>query len=252
MTVAFEKTDSPAGEGMEPLDADAEAVVGDSAGKTAADSFLKGDSRLASAWFDEPRWPLRYALNWITFRRVELLSISEDDARSLRFQATYHDDGVVIIKNPAAALRPALVTGAIKAIGADNKDMPCEAWDVYGYDLREWPNVRFRRDDVLRLWPGRCDAEAGADTPMKILSLDEPSAEVETKESATPPTKAPGKKVSIRVGQIAEKLKTTYSEGRPVRTIAKVAEDLKTSESTIKRAYSVLEWSRPRRRPTAK
>ena len=63
-------------------------------------------------------------------------------------------DDALVSKNPAADLLEALRVGDIEGIEPDGKELPPETWDtVLTHDLRTWPKVRFRRADVLRLWP---------------------------------------------------------------------------------------------------
>jgi hypothetical protein len=63
-------------------------------------------------------------------------------------------DGLVS-KNPAHELLKALKAGELKAIDASHKELPAEFWDEPSSDPRTWPKVRFRREDMLRRWPGR-------------------------------------------------------------------------------------------------
>ena len=90
----------------------------------------------------------------------------------MRFRAVMQEDGrALVIKNPAAELLTTLKEGKLAAIRSDHKELPPEFWDDRSTDLRTWPKVRFRRDDILRLWPG-----------IETLAKDEGS-----RESAHPP-----------------------------------------------------------------
>ena len=111
---------------------------------------------VAKSYFDEPRWQLKLVLRWIAVRKIEALALSDEDFRRLRHSAILlkGKDDVLVSKNPAADLLEALRTGDTKAIGPDHKDLPPEAWDtVLSHDLRTWPAVRFRRENVLKVWP---------------------------------------------------------------------------------------------------
>ncbi len=82
---------------------------------TVVERFLATESLLANSYFDEPRLQLPHVPNLTTFGRVELLTISDDDARGLRLQATYPDGvaGVSVVKNPTAALPRALLAHVV-------------------------------------------------------------------------------------------------------------------------------------------
>ena len=130
---------------------------------------------LAKSYFDEPRWPLHHALNWIACRRIEALTLAPEELLSLRLQATYKGrvDGLDC-KNPAHELLTALKKGRLKAIGPDNKELPPEFWDGKS-EYRTWPEVRFRRDDMLRLWPDR-ETPAVDDSTQKGAGAPEAKA----------------------------------------------------------------------------
>ncbi len=111
---------------------------------------------LARSSFDEPRLWLDKTLRWIAFRRIGDLTtkdVGHERHRAILLGA--NDDGLVS-RSPAADLLEALRVGDIEGIEPDGKELPPEAWDtVLSHDLRTWPKVRFRRADVLRLWPSR-------------------------------------------------------------------------------------------------
>jgi hypothetical protein len=108
---------------------------------------------LAKSYFNEPRWPLRHALNWIACRKIEALLLTPEELRSLRSRARYNEDAGLVSKNPAHALLTALKEDRLRAIGPDHKELPPEFWDAKSFDPQTWPNVRFRRDGLLREWP---------------------------------------------------------------------------------------------------
>jgi hypothetical protein len=110
--------------------------------------------RRAKSYFDEQRWPLPHALNWIACRKTEALTLTPDELRSRRWQALmYKRDANGV--NPAYELLTALKVGKLRAIGPDHNELPPEFWDDQSFNPETWPNVRFRRDDdMLHLWPG--------------------------------------------------------------------------------------------------
>ena len=80
------------------------------------------------------------------------------------------------------------------------------------------------------------------------LQGDAGPPEVERKVAAATPTKTPSRKVLL----VANELKRRYPDGLTMKTIEVLARDLKTSESTVKRAFSCNGWSRTRAKLTAK
>jgi hypothetical protein len=198
--------------------------------RESAAEWLRGESLSGNAQFEEPYWPVRPVLNYIAFGRVDLLTINDDDARSLRFQAIYRkiDNGATIAvreKNPVHQLMAALRRGKLQAIGPDHQDLPPPLWSRVSHDLSDWPDVLFRRDDVLRLW----------------RSEEAPAVEVET--SASPP--APAEKRNLK-DRIADEIKRRYPDGRPPKTNKQLAGEMKCSVRTVNRALSKLGWSLPR------
>lgn len=109
----------------------------------------------AKSYFDDFRWPLRHALNWIACRKIEALTLTPEELRSLRLQASYKGDADGLASaNPAFELLTALKAGKLRAIGPDHNELPPEFWDAQFFDPETWPTVRYRRDDMLHLWPG--------------------------------------------------------------------------------------------------
>lgn len=117
---------------------------------------------VARTYFDEPRWRLDHALNWIACRKIDALTLTPEELLSLRFRSImYSEVGVALAsKNPAHELLTALKHNKLRAIGLNHGELPPEFWDNKSLDLRTWPEVRFRRDDMLREWP---DAETMAE-----------------------------------------------------------------------------------------
>jgi hypothetical protein len=111
---------------------------------------------LANSYFGEPWWPLDQALGWIAFREVRRPAITYDLIRGARFQTNmeYSKNGnPFIVNDPLAVLLRALRTGEVISVGPDHKDIPAAFWDGVNLDRRAWPEVRFRREDILHLWP---------------------------------------------------------------------------------------------------
>jgi hypothetical protein len=108
-------------------------------------------------YYDEPRWPLHRALEWIAFRRPEARALNLDEFVLDRCAALrgYGDAAGLVIGNPADELLKALKAGELKAIDANLNELPAEFWDERSSDPRTWPEVRFRREDMRRPWPGR-------------------------------------------------------------------------------------------------
>ncbi len=119
---------------------------------------------LAKSYFDEPRWWGENTLDWIAFRRIGAFTATSEDILLERYRATLGpkyrailgvNDDVLVSRNPVVELLNALKAGGIAAIDEDHQDIKAESCDGVGYDPRTWPPVRFRREDVLRLWPSR-------------------------------------------------------------------------------------------------
>ena len=126
---------------------------------------------LSKSYFDEPRWPIRRVLRWVARRKVEGLT---DDYDSRRFRAIMLEvnDGVLVSKNPPDDLVDALRAGRMKAIGPEGDDLHVMRWDkVLAHDLRTWPDVWFRREDVLREFPAASPKFASA--LHKRMAVDE-------------------------------------------------------------------------------
>ena len=83
---------------------------------------------------------------------------------------------------------------------------------------------------------------------MPRLQGDAGPPEVGTNDTATTPTKEPSRKVLWA----ANELKRLYPDGLTMKTFQELGEALKTSKSTVKRAFSCNGWSRTRAKPTAK
>jgi hypothetical protein len=138
---------APAPNGSEAAGAGSPVEIGDGGLSETARS-------LARSYFDEPRWPLRHALNWIACRKIEALLLMPEELRSLRGRAVlYGADTSLVSKNPARELLTALKADKLRAIGPDHKELPPEFWDDKHVEVSIWPEVRFRRDDMTRVWP---------------------------------------------------------------------------------------------------
>jgi hypothetical protein len=131
---------------------------------------------IAKSFFDEPRWQIRHALNWIACRKIEALTLTPEALRSLRHQALFYKSGAddLSSKNPAHELLTALKADKLRAVGPDHKELPPEHWDAKSVDVRTWEWVRFRREDILRLWPdvetlAEDDASQESAGPFEVL-----------------------------------------------------------------------------------
>jgi hypothetical protein len=103
-------------------------------------------SRLAKRLFDEPFWPTKRLLSWVSFRheaglKASLNAGSEIVARVSLLQRDF---------DPAHALLRALQEGDIAGL-KDGKELAREFWA--GMRGNELPPVYFRREDVLTVWP---------------------------------------------------------------------------------------------------
>jgi hypothetical protein len=153
-------------------------------------------------YFNEPRWPLHRALEWIAFQRPEARALNLDEFVLDRWAALrgYGDAAGLVIGNPADALLTALKAGELKAIDANLNELPAEFWDERSSDPRTWPKVRFRREDMLQLWPGRELPDEVTDN-SRNSGIEE---SVETSgEDTTPPIK-PRRKRSSPKQEIAK------------------------------------------------
>jgi hypothetical protein len=88
-------------------------------------------------------------LQWIGFR--DLLRLDDHHFRAM-FGAKTLSPTLLRDFNPRGTLLRALQDGSLSAI-RDGAELPCEAWA--SVTERTWPDdVRFRREDVLKRWPG--------------------------------------------------------------------------------------------------
>jgi len=98
--------------------------------------------------FAEPFWPASRALGWIAFRDPQLIEKSWTAAKlyeSSELGRALRD------RNPSTSLLRALQDGGLSAL-KDCNELPREKWATA--TGRIWPDdVRFRREDVLALWP---------------------------------------------------------------------------------------------------
>jgi hypothetical protein len=125
--------------------------------------------RLATYYFTEPRWLVEPALAWIAYRRIELFLLGYDELQ-IRSLVASRDSGNadgLVSKNPAQELLKALKAGELKAIDPHDKELPAEFWDERSSDPRIWPKVRFRREDLLRLWASGPDLRVILETAIK-------------------------------------------------------------------------------------
>jgi hypothetical protein len=203
-----------------------------------------------------------------------------------------HDPGLVErycdVMDACRALRMSLDSGAIRANYRDENGVqhavPDEFWrgddervinaildgdaylDVESNDeLIPYRLLRLPTSELSKAWPELISCvfreseedeatEHGFDFDaahlaevMPRLQGDAGPPEVGTNDAATP-TKAPSRKVLW----VANELKKLYPDGATIKKFKELGKDLKTSESTVKRAFSCNGWSRTRAKPTAK
>src|ERR1700722_19014441 len=112
--------------------------------------------RLARSYFDETLWPLGHVLAWIRFRSIELLTVSYEDIRSLHFQARMYKTSPwpspLVTESPAVDLHKRLKAGKIEAIRPNGEKVSAVVWHKVSSNPRDWAEIWFRREDVLRLY----------------------------------------------------------------------------------------------------
>jgi hypothetical protein len=226
----------------------------------------------AKSYFDDLRWPLRHALNWIACRKIEALTLTPDELRSRRWQALmYKGDATGVASvNPAFELLTAFKAGKLRAIGPDHNQLPPEFWDDQSFDPKTWRNVRCRRDDMLRLWPAS-EAMPNDEASCEGLPSSEPGASDVPGESGALPrhVEARGKdrgsdgnqpplsgdlppqtraRAPSLTKRLAAELPRMYPGGRPAKSVEEIRRDLekrpeignfkqRTLERAIKHAW---------------
>jgi len=109
---------------------------------------------VAETYFREAIWSLDRVLVWVARRDIDALQRTyygvRSDLRAARIRALMSSDAVD--KDPLAKLLADLRAGKIKGFIAA-APQPREFWDHYVNTPREdWPSVRFRREDVLKVY----------------------------------------------------------------------------------------------------
>ncbi len=143
------------------------------------------EDRLARSYFDEPLWPLERVLAWSRFRTIDLLTVSYDDIRSLHFQARMYKTSPrpspLVTESPAVDLHKRLKEAKIEAIRPNGEIVSAVIWHKVSSNPRAWPEVWFRRQDVLRLYkelgsgeePETVKVEASDVPPTAVYSTNE-------------------------------------------------------------------------------
>jgi hypothetical protein len=177
-----------------------------------SDAGLSESERaLARSYYDERRWPLARTLAWIASPTIETLAHYEAvflgrtlaritkqqfaagaRGRQAVLRALGYPGAAVGAEGPAShnpdevdELLGALKADKLRAIGPDNNPMPPEFWDDQSsVDPRTWPNVRFRREDVRRLWPA-VDAVAAEGGSRAAAPLEAEAGEEVAELAAT-------------------------------------------------------------------
>jgi hypothetical protein len=127
-------------------------------------------SRLATSYFAKPRWGLEPTLGWIAFRRIEGLLVSHAQLSLERREESRVGDRADALLCPVDELLTALEADKLRSIDAEHKELPPEFWDNRPFDPKKWPDVRFRRVDVLRLWPSLQEKPPRAGSPSEEAS----------------------------------------------------------------------------------
>lgn len=107
-------------------------------------------NQYAARLFAEPFWPVQRVLRWIAFRDPAHLE------SSLRAGRMYSSPPLKE-RSPETVLLRALQYDDVHAI-QDGKELRRETWAAA--DGRKWPDVHFRREDVLAMWPDPQSAAA--------------------------------------------------------------------------------------------
>jgi hypothetical protein len=102
---------------------------------------------MTAGLFADLFWPVLRALGWIAFRDEARI---EDSLRAATWYSVQAERPLRDANSQGTLLR-VLQDGSLRAL-RDGKELPREAWaNATG---RNWPDdVRFRREDVLALWP---------------------------------------------------------------------------------------------------
>jgi hypothetical protein len=91
----FEQPETSAKEKDGDVPADVLASSTAAKARSASEGNIGGLSEtgraLAKSYFDEPRWPLDHALNWIACRKIEALTLRPEELRSLLFRTVMYN-----------------------------------------------------------------------------------------------------------------------------------------------------------------
>jgi hypothetical protein len=183
---------------------------------------------LAKSRFDDSRWPLDCVLAWIAIRRIEALALSyqELDLRRHAWLRAFEDAEPLFREDPVRELWTKLTAGELEAIGPDDKPLPAPSWDNRSLDPKTWPDVRFRREDALRLWPSiealaaECGERAGA--PAKTKAGEEVGAPLKAKGRKAPRARRPS-----LAERLAAELRQMLPDGRGAKKTKEIEKDLR-------------------------
>lgn len=104
--------------------------------------------------FDQLHTDVNRVLNWIAFRKHELLRLTPDERRSELFRRlTYEKGEGVVMGNPQRAFMLAMRRGDLVAFAENGKPLSNEYWAHRGFDWRAWPPVMLRWAEVLATFP---------------------------------------------------------------------------------------------------
>jgi hypothetical protein len=198
------------------------------------DGLSENEGALAGKYYGEPRWSLAQTLAWIAIPKIETLANYEATFFGRTLARITKQKIAAIARSSEAVLRAsgyasgtdsaeglashdldevdellrALKADKLRAIGPNNNPMPPEFWDDQSsVDPRIWPNVRFWREELLRLWPAASASDGVAEGAT--LKPDEPSA---ASELSTPKPKLGHDEESIT--RLSEFLERHYDDAR--------------------------------------
>ena len=114
---------------------------------------------VASKLYDEPFWPVARVLSWIAFRALEMIEASW---RAGVLYPTSATGKALKDPRPCERLLRTLQEGGLRAI-KDGQELSPEAWaNATGFQSTD--GMRFRRKDVLAVWPAETPQTATEDT----------------------------------------------------------------------------------------
>jgi hypothetical protein len=147
-------------------------------------------------------------------KRALLLSYNQLHIRLWAVSRGYGNPDGLLSKDPAEQLLKVLKAGELEAIDGNGNKLPAEFWDERSSNPRTWPRVRFRRGQILGLWPG-------LELPDEVTE-DTHDSEIQESvgtsgEGTTPPTKPKRKIRSPKQEIVTAILPKVFANGVPGR-----------------------------------